>query len=445
MDYHKLRALPQKMTRFFMSHKLAWMGAAAALPLFGIVTTVAVAAGPGNNTEPSITVEQVSERLSLPEFKRTSIDKTPYWREAQMQRGDTLGHVLSRLGIQDGEARKFLYSSPLSKDLLKLKAGATLSVQTNDNGDLFTLRFLNDDENGEQVLVLLEQVNGVWQASADPLPTETIQTIRSASVRTSATGALAQAGVPVEVRAQLADIFADQFDLDALRRDDKINLVYQTLLFNGMPISTGNIEAVEIIKDGVSHQAFYFAFDNESGAYFDAQGLPLKKGFSVQAVKNARISSGYGFRFHPILKRMRMHKGIDYAAGSGTPIYAPSDARVLSVERQSGYGNVVKLAHSQKITTLYAHMSRFATGLRAGQQVKAGDVIGYVGSTGRSTGPHLHMEVMIAGQTVNPSTTTLPARGLSAAQRQSFKRDSSQLAMNLKLLRSLPVNVAQLD
>lgn len=446
MDYRKLQAIPQKMAGFIANHKFAWLGVVAALPLFGVVTTVAVAADEKSAAEqPLPTVQQISERLALPAFTSTTPDTTRYWREAQIQRGETLGHLLNRLGIGDADARRFLYSGSVPADVLKLRAGATLSVQTNDKGELFTLRFLNDDENGEQILVVLENRGGVWQASTDPLPTETIATVRSVEIKGSAYGALAQAGVPSEVRAQLSDIFSDSFDFKSLKRGDRVNLVYQTMYYEGMPISSGNIDAVEIVKGGERHSAFYHAFDSETGAYFDENGKPLKKGFSLQAVKGARVSSGYGFRFHPILKRMRMHKGIDYAAPTGTPIYAPADGRVASASRDSGYGNVVRLAHSKGITTLYAHMSRFAPGMKSGKTVKAGEVIGYVGSTGRSTGPHLHMEVRVGGDTVNPVTVAMPARELTRAEKGKFAANQKLLETRLALLRALPVNVAQLD
>ncbi|RBH35611.1 hypothetical protein C3F00_045380, partial [Pseudomonas sp. MWU13-2860] len=128
---------------------------------------------------------------SLPAFS-FSESATRYWRDEAIQRGDTIARVLNRLGIRDSEANRFLHSSPLSKDLLKLKTGATVSVQTNDLGELFGLRFLNDDENGEQVLVAIEKVNGEWQASADPIATEAVQTVRSLPITRSVSAALAK-------------------------------------------------------------------------------------------------------------------------------------------------------------------------------------------------------------------------------------------------------------
>ena len=291
----------------------------------------------------------------------------------------------------------------------------------------------------------IEKVNGEWQASADPIATEAVQTVRSLLITRSVGAALAKAQVPRDIRAQLTEIFADQFNINSLGKGDRINLVYETLLYNGAPIAAGNLLAVEIQRSGKLHQAFYFAHDSESGAYYDALGKPIKQGFSHQPVANARISSGFGFRKHPILRSLRLHSGVDYAAASGTPIIAPADGTMVKVERQNGYGNMVEIRHNQKMTTLYAHMSRFAPGARSGKSVKAGEVIGYVGSTGRSTGPHLHFEVRINGQAVDPATNALPTPGLSATQLAEFKSGNQALTAHLKLLRELPTNIALLD
>lgn len=443
MNYRKLLTFPQKWVARMINNPMTWLGLAASLPFTGALTALALTQQPALPETPPL-ARQVSESLTLQPQLSHQASSVRYWRDEAVQRGDTIARLLNRLGVDDAEATRFIHTSLLSRDLLKLKAGATLSVEVNDQGELFGLRFLNDDENGEKVLVVLEKQQGQWQASADAPETDTMQTVRSVVVRTSATGALAQARVPVEVRAGLGEIFADQLALSSLRPGDKINLVYETLLYKGAPLTTGNILAAEIVHGGKTYQAFYFAHDAESGAYYDAAGKPLKKGFSMQPV-SARISSGFGMRFHPILRSLRMHEGVDYAAAEGTPIVAPSDATVSSVSQQSGYGNVVILRHSNKLSTLYAHMSRFQPGLQAGSRVKAGDVIGFVGSTGRSTGPHLHMEVHVDGQPVDPATTALPVPGLSAGQRLAFREGSVKLAANLKLLRDIPVSVAQLD
>lgn len=444
MNYRKLLGFPQKWVAQLINNPMTWLGAAASLPFMGALTALAITQEQTLPQPAAPLAQQVTEQLTLPALPTTQASGLRYWRDEAVQRGDTIARLLNRLGVDDGEATRFIHASPLSRDLLKLRTGATLSVELNDQGELFGLRFLNDDENGEKVLVVIEKNGDQWQASADAPEMQTVQTVRSVLVKTSATGALAQARVPVEVRTGLSEIFADQFPLTELRAGDKISLVYETLQYKGTPLASGNILGAEIVRSGKVYQAFYFEHDSESGAYYDADGKPLKKGFTMQPVA-ARISSGFGMRLHPILRSLRMHEGVDYAAASGTPIAAPSDATVATVAQQSGYGNVVVLKHSNKLSTLYAHMSAFQPGLRAGAKVKAGDIIGFVGSTGRSTGPHLHMEVLIDGQPVDPATTALPVPGLTPSQRLAFRQGSVKLAANLQLLRDIPVSVAQLD
>ncbi|QEL55198.1 peptidoglycan DD-metalloendopeptidase family protein [Chromobacterium paludis] len=445
MDYRKLLHIPQKCADRLLNHHLSWLGVAACLPLLGTATAFAVANG-AKETEPAaIQQQQVVERLALPEF-RFADSQTRYWRDESVQRGDTIARVLSRVGVRGDEVRALLYGdNPQAKSLVKLKVGATLSMQTNDAGELFGLRFLQDDDNGEQILVALEKRDGKWQASNDPVAAESVETVRSINVKRSAVSELAAANVPSDIRSQLAEVFADQFDLASLRAGDRINLVYETMVYAGSPIASGNLLAVSIERQGKLYQAFYFAHDSESGAFYDAAGKPVKKGFSRQPVSGARISSGFGLRKHPILHTLRMHTGIDYAASAGTPIVAPADGEVVKATRENGYGNVVMIRHNAKLATLYAHMRGFAKGMKPGIKVKAGQVIGYVGSTGRSTGAHLHFEVRINDQPVNPATNALPTPGLSRTQLAEFGAKRVQLSAKLNLLQNIPVNVAQID
>ncbi|WP_047243331.1 M23 family metallopeptidase [Chromobacterium subtsugae] len=444
MDYRKLLHIPQKCASKLINHHLSWLGVAACLPMLGTATAFAVAVGAKETRGPEVVQQQVVERLALPEFQFAD-SQTRYWRDESIKRGDTVARVLNRVGVRDKEANAFLYTSPLAKDLLKLKVGATLTVQTNDAGELFGLRFLQDDDNGEQVLVALEKRDGKWQASADPVAAESVETVRSITLKRSAAAELTAARVPTDIRNQLSEVFADQFELSSLKRGDRINLVYETMVYAGASIASGNLLAVSIERQGKLHQAFYFAHDSESGAYYDAAGRPVKKGFSRQPVAGARISSGFGLRMHPVLHALRMHSGIDYAASAGTPIVAPADGELVKVQRENGYGNMVMIRHNGKLSTLYAHMSAFGKGVRAGGKVKAGDILGYVGSTGRATGPHLHFEVRINDQPVDPATNALQAPDLGKTQLAQFGAKRAQLSARLQLLQNIPVNVAQVD
>ncbi|UTH73598.1 M23 family metallopeptidase [Chromobacterium sp. IIBBL 290-4] len=444
MDYRKLLHIPQKCAAKLINHHLSWLGFAATLPLLGTATAFGVAVGAKETQPEPVVQQQVVERLALPAF-RFEGSQARYWRDETIKRGDTIARVLNRLGIAGKDASAFLYNSPLAKDLLKLKTGATLTVQTNDEGELFGLRFLQDDDNGEQILVALEKKDGQWQASADPVAAQSVETVRSITLKRGAAAELAAASIPADIRNQLEQVFCDQFELASLKPGDRINLVYETMIYDGVSIASGNLLAVSILRGGQLHQAFYFAHDSESGAYYDGAGKPVKKGFSRQPVAGAKISSGFGLRKHPVLHTLRMHSGIDYAASKGTPIVAPADGELVKVERENGYGNMVMIRHNPKLSTLYAHMSAFGKGIKAGGRIKAGEVIGYVGSTGRSTGAHLHFEVRINDQPVDPATNALPTPGLSRTQLAQFDAKKQTLSARLDLLQSIPVNVAQID
>ena len=419
----------------------SWLFMAGLLPLSGIVAAVALT----DNTDEQIKIVRVVERLPLPQYKATP-NNVSYWREEPVIPGDSVSQLLVRLGVDSKEANSFMHNSPIAADLLRLRAGSTVSVKTNSTGQLFAMQFLNDDDNGETVLVAIEKVNGKWQASSDEVNTQTMSTVRAVRITTSATGALAQAGVPVEVRAQLNEIFSERVDLGQLTQGDGIRLVYETFFYNGTRLATGNVLAAEIEHAGQRYVAYYYAPDGLNGAYYDALGEPLKQGFSQEPVAGARISSSFGLRMHPILRTVKMHSGIDYAVRQGTPIVSPADGVVSFVGGKGGYGNAVMIRHNNELESLYGHMSDFKYGLHEGQVIKAGDLIGYVGSTGRSTGPHLHFELRRDGYPVDPASAALPSHKLNKSELAQYHQKSAAMVSNLALLRQIPAtSVAQLD
>ncbi len=425
----------------FGNRRLKVLALAVTVPLFGIMTAYAVTEPP-QPEQPEF--KKVVEQLAAPKVSAPVISGS-YWREEFVDVGENFSSFLNRLGVNDNSIQNLLKQSAISKDLLKFKAGQNISVRVDGSGELSAIQFFNDDEDGERNLIALERKDGQWVGSSSAVDTETLPTLRAVTIRTSARGALAQAGVPVEVREAVSEVFNSQFDLNDLHEGDSIRLLYESHYFRGQAIATGNIQAIEVIKDGRQYQAFYYDHGDNTGAYYDANGKALNKGFSQQPVSATRVSSGFGTRFHPILQTWKMHTGIDYAAPSGTPIVAPSDGVVAEVGSKGGYGNTVVLRHRNSLETLYAHMSAFASGVRPGDSVRAGQVIGYVGSTGRSTGPHLHYEVRVNGQPVDPATVALPARSLSRTELAAFKADKQKTDATLARVRGLAVTVAQLD
>ncbi len=422
--------------------KMRWTAVPVALALFGSVTAFAVNDAKETH-KPEFT--KVVERLAKPKLQQQPLVDS-YWREEQVAEGENFNSFLNRLGISDTEVHNLLAQKSFSPDLVKLRANQMVSIQADNKGGLSAIQFFSDDDDGEKILLALEKVQGNWQASANEVETVTLPTLRAVNVVTSARGALAQARVPVEIREAISEIFNDRFELDDLKEGDTVRVLYESHYFRGQEVSTGNIMALEVGKSGRLYQAYYFDHGDNTGAYYDHRGKALSKGeFAKIPVNATRVSSPYGTRFHPILKTYRMHSGIDYAAPTGTPIMAPADGVVSFAGVKGGYGNAIMLNHRKGMETLYGHMSAFVSGVSAGKSVKAGDVIGFVGSTGRSTGPHLHYEVRINGQIVDPSTVALPARTLNNTELAAFKGRVKSADQKIAAIRGLPVMVAQLD
>jgi murein DD-endopeptidase MepM/ murein hydrolase activator NlpD len=194
-------------------------------------------------------------------------------------------------------------------------------------------------------------------------------------------------------------------------------------VLGGPVVGAGEVRYARLDIGGRVLEAFRFERDDEA-AFFTREGESLRKFLLRTPVSGARMSSGYGMRRHPILGYTRMHRGVDFAAPTGTPIYAAGDGRLARVGRYGGYGNYVRIEHGDGYATAYAHLSRFADGMRSGRRVEQGEVIGYVGSTGRSTGPHLHFEVLKHGRQVDPLRVAQPpAENLRGAALAAFRRE----------------------
>ncbi|MGO3857626.1 MAG: M23 family metallopeptidase [Neisseriaceae bacterium] len=409
------------------------------LPFFGIVTASAI--GMSTQEVPLPPVHKVIDQLVLPDLPQTPIEATnTYWQEELIQSGDTLRGLLARLGASKEEVQSFIRNSDLSSDLLHLTEGKSVSVQFSGTGELMAIQLLLDDDNGDKTLVAIEKENGEWRTSSDAINAQPVPTVRSITISQSAQRDLMKSGVPGDISAALNEVFSDQFPLATLGRGDKINLVYETLYHRGLAVAYGNILAVEITKNNKLYSAYHFDHGDNTGAYYSKNGQTLKKGFDVQPVSNARVSSPFGIRNHPILNTVKKHNGIDYAATIGTPIKAPATGKITFKGVQGGYGNTIIITHPGGVETLYAHMNGFGK-VALGQTIQAGTVIGFVGNTGRSTGPHLHYEARINGQAVDPSSIALPTRNLNARELAQFRTDIQLVEPQLAAVRHLNVRM----
>ena len=429
--------------RFWDSKPIRWSLLGILLPISGAVTAYAV-------TEPLPSAELFKAERIVEELPAVYVDtgtfQGSYWTEEVAQSGDSLADILVRLNVPADSIKQILSRAPIGSGVKQLPSGQTVSIRLDSMGDATDIQFFNDDDNGEKNLVAIQKINSKWQGSTSQIETETLPSLRSVIIKTSARGALAQAGVPVEVRESLNELFNNIVSLDSLSNGDSIRLLYKSLYFRGQEMATGDIMAAEITKAGKTYQAYYFdQGDEQLSSYYDQNGKALKQtGFINQPIQTTRISSPYGVRFHPVLHTVRMHTGIDYPAATGTPIHAPADGTVTFKGWKGGYGNTVMLQHSNGAETLYAHMSAFTPG-NVGSSIRAGSVIGYVGTTGRSTGPHLHYEVRVNGQHVNPATIALPTPKLNNINMADFRKQQKTSSSTLAAVRNLPVTVAQLD
>ena len=390
-------------------------------------------------------VERISEELPAV-YVETNTYQSSYWVQEVVQAGDSLADVLTRMGVNQEDIKQIMAKNNANLDMKNLRTNQSVNIRIDSSGQVTDVQFFTDEEL-ERNLVALEKVKGKWRISNAEIDMKTMPTLRSVQIRTSAIGDMLRAEIPSEVYIQLKEIFADSFNMSDLKEGDTVRLLYNSMYFRGQQMAVGDILAAEVVKDGKTYQAYYYSQgkgDEESGSYYDQNGKSLqqKEGFNTEPVAYTRISSPFGYRVHPVLHTVRMHTGIDYAAPTGTPIKAAADGEVIFKGWKGGYGNTVMIRHANGVETLYGHMSAFSP---ADGRVRAGEVIGFVGTTGRSTGPHLHYEARVNGQPVNPTTVALPTPKLTPTNMAAFRKQQKDASTMLSTIRSLPVSVAQLD
>jgi murein DD-endopeptidase MepM/ murein hydrolase activator NlpD len=260
--------------------------------------------------------------------------------------------------------------------------------------------------------------------------------LASAEIESSLFGAASDAGMSQATILELAKVFGYDIDFaQDLRSGDQFNVVYEDIYRDGERLRGGDILAATFINQGKRYSVFRYVFEDGRVEYFDAEGRPMKKSFLRMPIEFARLSSRFSnARRHPVLGKVRAHRGVDYAASTGTPIMTAGDGRISFAGWQNGYGRTIIVDHGNKTTTLYAHMSRLGK-FKKGARVRQGDVIGYVGATGLATGPHLHYEFRIAGVHRDPLTVTLPKpEPLPASELARFNMQTQPMLARLQLM-----------
>lgn len=424
--------------------RLRWLLAISSLPLFGIITAFGIA--PQTSTQ-DVAISTIVEDVELPEistpFVSENLESENYWQADQVRRDDTLASLMSRLNVQNSEALDFLRKNPDARALAsQLRPGRAIQAQVNASGELLKLQYqLNPTST-----LTVERTDSGYQAKTAEPTLEIHNVLKTAEIKSSLFAATDSVDIPDSIAIQMAEIFSSDIDFHSdLRKGDRFVVIYEAKYNNGNLVNTGQVLAAEFTNQGKTYKAVMYRNPEGKVAYYTPEGKSLHKSFLRSPLEFTRISSGFTLgRFHPILQKMRAHKGVDLAAPIGTRIKAPADGVVQFVGVKGGYGNVIYLQHNGGVTTVYGHLSRFAPGLRQGMKVSQGDIIGHVGMTGMATGPHLHYEFLLNGVHRDPLKVALPAaQPLAPQYREDFLAHSANLNAQLQLLSAS--TVASLD
>ena len=356
------------------------------------------------------------------------------FRSDVTRRDDSAASLMQRLGISDSEATNFLRREPKAAELFKGPAGKLVMAEADDNQRLhrLTARWLPSDDSDTYRRLVVERTDQGFALRAESAQFTTSVRLSSGVIRSSLFAATDAARLPDNIASQLADLFSGDIDFRRdLRSGDTFSVVYEALEADGEVLKYGRLLSAEFVNQGKSHQLVWFEDAGQKGAYYTFAGQSLRRAFLASPLTFSRVSSGYGMRFHPISGNRKPHLGIDYAAPTGTPVRTVADGVIQFAGWQRGYGNVIFVQHRQDKVTVYAHLHRIH--VRKGQRVDQGQLIGLVGSTGASTGPHLHFEYRVGGDHRDPLTIARNNEGqpIAASARKAF--DAVAQSMRQKL------------
>ncbi|WP_434674588.1 peptidoglycan DD-metalloendopeptidase family protein [Pseudomonas sp. R1-15] len=352
--------------------------------------------------------------------------KGPDHREVIVAKGDTLSTLFEKVGLPSTSVHEILASDKQAKQFTQLQRGQKLEFELNPDGQLTNLHTkLSDLES----ITLTKNEKGYVFNRVTTKPT-----VRSAYVHgvinSSLSQSAARAGLSHSLTMDMASVFGYDIDFaQDIRQGDEFDVIYEQKVVNGKSVGNGPILSARFTNRGKTYTAVRYTNKQGNSSYYTADGNSMRKAFIRTPVDFARISSRFSAgRKHPILNKIRAHKGVDYAAPRGTPIKAAGDGKVLLAGRRGGYGNTVIIQHGNTYRTLYGHMQGFAKGVKTGGSVKQGQVIGYIGTTGLSTGPHLHYEFQVNGVHVDPLGQKLPmADPIAKSERTRFLAQSQPL------------------
>ena len=379
--------------------------------------------------QPVTKVSRTTLALPLPPSEHSSAPAGG-WQFVRVRNGQTLGAVFAEQHQSNAIMNRLLQASGSPMALTHLREGQEFAFNLDANNQLNAFRFDRDDNNRVELRVDHDQV----RATVIPRQVEHRIEVTAGTITSSLYADGARVGLSSAAINEMANVFKYDIDfVEDLRDGDQFQVVYDDVYRDGQRIGSGGIIGATFINRGKRYTAFRFDHGGQS-EFFDENGSPLKKVLMRIPIEFARLSSTFGMRNHPVLGRMRMHKGVDYAAPTGTPIMAAGDARVKFVGWKNGYGRCLELDHGQGRSTFYGHMSAWGK-YSVGQHVNQGAIIGYVGMTGLATGPHLHYEFRVNEVQVNPLSVTMPKPlPLSGGELVAFRLATAPAVAKLQLV-----------
>ena len=334
-----------------------------------------------------------------------------YKKQYQMQEGETFSQILSKTELNDSEIQEIIKLTKEKVDLNKLNIGTKIETLSSiKNGNLFIQNIIIYPNKESEIFILRN--NNKFEIKSNQLKLYPELVYQEVEIQNSIFESLTNVDTPENIIMEFVQLFS--FDIDfqrEIRQGNKIKIFYKK--FNDQKqnlIKTGSIYFAEIQLHNHSYELYRYENNNEKLlGYFDGKGKSATKALMKTPINGARLSSGYGMRKHPILGYNKKHQGVDFAAPKGTPIMAAGTGHIEFVGNNGGAGKYIRIKHMNGYKTAYAHLSKYASGINKNVKVKQGQTIGYVGSTGLSTGPHLHYEVWFNGKRINPMTMKLPS------------------------------------
>ncbi|MBO0331973.1 peptidoglycan DD-metalloendopeptidase family protein [Sneathiella sp. CAU 1612] len=403
-----------------------------------------VAAAPPTETEEAVTTEILEKEADVAVaayVAPAAQNLNELTKTVSVSKGDTLMKVLTRAGADRTESYEAITALNEIFDPRSLKIGQDITLyfgidearESDDTAPSLIRVSLNEDVDRQLAAVRTPGEGFTAQETILELDRKMVRA--GGIIQSSLFLSAAQAGIPTKTIVDLIRIFS--YDVDFQREiqpGDSFEVYFERFADeSGNILKEGSILWASMTLSGKEFSVYRYKTDDDGFTdYYDEKGRSVKKTLMRTPIDGARLTSGFGKRKHPTLGYTKMHRGVDFGARSGTPIMAAGNGTVEFAARNGGYGNYVRIRHNNEFKTAYAHMRKFAKGIRKGARVKQGQIIGYVGSTGRSTGPHLHYEVHKGGRQINPLSVKLPAgRKLDGKMLAAFKSHSDQIRQEI--------------